>query len=324
MDLSIIVPVYNVEAYIRPCIESILGQGLDERCYEVIIVNDGTEDCSMEQIDDLIAAHDNIITINQKNQGLSVARNNGLQKATGDYILFVDSDDLLFTNTVSFFLEDIRKYHPELLIAGFVRMTDDEIMKMKEPEQATYSSSIKPELMPTIDLLNPRECYVWRTFYKRAFLYKHSILFVPGICFEDIPFSTECYLKAKKCVYTNFPLYIYRQRVGSIVSSIDLKKVMDFNTVIANLWKMRNMVSTAKEYAKLMNIIFCTHQVQNWFIVNSEDLLAERKTITKDLRKKVPNLYFCGSIIERTESFFYRYMPNVYLLLKSLMKDSSN
>ena len=81
MDLSIIVPVYNVEKYVRSCIESIFKQELDEDRFEVIIVNDGTKDRSMEVIEDIIAAHTNITVINQENLGLSVARNNGIAAA---------------------------------------------------------------------------------------------------------------------------------------------------------------------------------------------------------------------------------------------------
>ena len=84
MDLSIIVPVYNVEKYVQPCLESILRQGLDEQRYEIIIVNDGCTDHSMDMIADLIDEHSNISIINQENQSLSVARNNGIAKAKGE------------------------------------------------------------------------------------------------------------------------------------------------------------------------------------------------------------------------------------------------
>ena len=93
--LSIIVPVYNVEKYIRTCIESIYRQDLNECDFEVIIVNDGTQDQSMEVIADIIASHSNIKVINQENLSLSVARNNGIAAAKGEYILMPDSDDLL-------------------------------------------------------------------------------------------------------------------------------------------------------------------------------------------------------------------------------------
>ena len=90
-NLSIIVPVYNVEKYIRPCIESIFRQGLTDDSFEVILVNDGTPDHRMEVISDFIQAHHNIKIIEQQNQGLSMARNNGMQKAIGEYLIFVDS-----------------------------------------------------------------------------------------------------------------------------------------------------------------------------------------------------------------------------------------
>lgn len=98
--LSIIVPVFNVEEYIRPCIISIFRQGLSEDCFEVIIVNDGTKDHNMEGIQDIFELHKNITVLNQENQGLSVARNNGIAMAKGEHILMPDSDDLLIENSV--------------------------------------------------------------------------------------------------------------------------------------------------------------------------------------------------------------------------------
>ena len=91
---SIIVPVYQVEKYIRACVESIFRQGLDDDVFEVIIVNDGSTDHSMQQIADLIGQHSNIIVLEQENQGLSMARNNGMKNANGDYIIFLWNSSL--------------------------------------------------------------------------------------------------------------------------------------------------------------------------------------------------------------------------------------
>ena len=92
IKLSIIVPIYNVEKYIRTCIESIFNQGLSDDNFELILVNDGTPDKSMEVISDIIQNHNNVQIINQPNQGPSIARNKGIQKATGKYLYFIDSD----------------------------------------------------------------------------------------------------------------------------------------------------------------------------------------------------------------------------------------
>ena len=137
--LSIIVPVYNVENYIRPCMESIFRQDLDENTFEVIIVNDGTEDRSMEVIQDIIEQHKNITVLNQENQGLSVARNNGIAKAKGEYVLMPDSDDLLIENSLKPLLEKAIETRVDLVVADFIALKDQEIkeMHLHIPKQPT-------------------------------------------------------------------------------------------------------------------------------------------------------------------------------------------
>ena len=103
--LSIILPIYNVEAYIKVGLESIFRQGLDDDAFEVILVNDGTPDNSIGVVDDIISQHQNIIVINQENQGVSIARNSGLNKSQGEYVFFMDPDDLLVDNALSVLLK---------------------------------------------------------------------------------------------------------------------------------------------------------------------------------------------------------------------------
>ena len=131
IKLSIIVPVYNVEKYIRPCFESIFNQGLDDNNYEIIIVNDGSTDNSMKMIEDIISRHNNITIINQENQSLSVARNNGIQKAKGEYIYMPDSDDALIENSLFSLLELALGSKVDLLVADFIKMSDNEIKNYK-------------------------------------------------------------------------------------------------------------------------------------------------------------------------------------------------
>ena len=189
MLLSLIVPVYNVEQYIRPCLNSIIEQGLNDEDFEVIIVNDGSTDNSMEMVADIINNCDNIIVVNQANQGLSVARNTGIKHASGDYILFVDSDDLLVDNSLVDLVSQLSGNPVDLLIADFVKMTNEEIIQRPViANEAIYILKSGKEVF--LYDLDPRQCYVWRTFYKRSFLEKNNISFIPGIYFEDVPFTT--------------------------------------------------------------------------------------------------------------------------------------
>ena len=195
--LSIIIPVYNVEKYIRPCIESIFKQGLDEDDYEVIIVNDGTPDKSMEVIEDIIAAHANITVINQENLSLSVARNNGIAAAKGEYILMPDSDDLLIENSLKPLLDKALETKADLVVADFLEMGDKEIDNLKEIPQKDFQVKEKTGYELFMEDLNPRQCYVWRTLYRRAFITENHLTFVPGIRYQDVPFTTSAISKQK-------------------------------------------------------------------------------------------------------------------------------
>ena len=213
MDLSIIIPVHNVERYVRSCIESIFKQGLDENCFEVIIVNDGTQDQSMNMISDIIKQHNNIFVINQVNQGLSVARNNGISAAKGEYILMLDSDDLLIENSLHPLLEKALESQVDLIVADFISMTDEEIENINasliQKKVFNYKEKTGEELF--LQDLNPYQCFVWRTLYRRDFLINNNLTFVPGIYIQDMPFTHECYLKAKKCIRASWLLNIYRK-----------------------------------------------------------------------------------------------------------------
>ena len=313
--LSIIVPVYNVEQYIRPCVESIFKQGLDEKAYEVILVNDGTKDTSFGVIEDIIRSHSNIIIVEQNNQGLSAARNTGMTKATGDYVLFVDSDDLLIENTLGKLTEELYKNSPDILYAGFVKMTNEEIDAGTMKPQEDFTCRETTGRKSFLEDYDASQCYAWRAFYKKAFLETNRLRFIPGIYFEDVPFTTECYLKAGKCVRTDYTFYIYRQRPGSIVSAINKKKVMDFHHVIARLWELRKQNLTSAEARQLMDAISTTFSIEMWYVSHIPELYAEKEEIIADLKEKVPHLSFQGSLRQRLKSFLFKYAPTLCVKL---------
>ena len=201
-SLSIIVPIYNVEKYVRPCLESIFKQGLDDETYELILVNDGTPDRSMEVIADIISQHQNVTVITQENQGLSVARNNGIAAAKGEYILMPDSDDLLIENSLPILLETALTTKADMIDADYVVMNDDAISGRPDITQKAFEMKEKSGTAMLLEEYSPEHSYVWHTLYRRSFLLDNHISFHPGIRFQDVPFTHECYLKARKCIKT--------------------------------------------------------------------------------------------------------------------------
>ena len=320
MDLSIIVPIYNVEKYIRTCIESIYKQGLDEKTFEVILVNNGTQDRSMEVIDDIINQHSNIVVINQENQGLSVARNNGLARASGEYVLFVDSDDYLIGNALKPLLDVAINSSVDMVMGKFIKLSEDQMIDYT-PDTA-FKSETETNIMlgeeAFTNYLNPRECYVWCKLYRRFFLLDNHIKFLPGIYFEDIPFTVDCYLKAKKCISMPISFYVYLQHSNSIVSSINLKKILDFNLIIEYLWnlKTRHTLSN-KQLIKLQDLIFSTLSIELWYLTKDKELYRYRREIVKDLKMRVPDMHFSNGFKQKTFSFLFDYMPFAYLWLRT-------
>lgn len=316
--LSIIIPVYDVEKYIRPCLESVLAQHLGEDA-EVILVNDGTRDNSFARIADIIETHGNIVVVEQENQGLSAARNTGLGVATGDYVLFLDSDDLLIADTVPLLLEQAVATQADMTVGDFVKLTDAQIADYKPESAARGEVLVTNGRSYFVDTLNPKECYVWRTIYRRAFLDAHQLRFITGIYFEDVPFTTECCLKAEKCVRVPLLFYIYRQRSNSIVSSVNMKKVTDFNIVLQRLQTMKQEYTLPTDVElKLSDTMFSTFSLAIWYLTHDKALLGRRKEYVDDLKQKVPSMKFAHGIKQRVVSLLYGLMPSTYIKLRSL------
>ena len=320
-QLSIIVPVFNVERYIYKCVESLFCQGLSDDFFEVIIVNDGTKDNSMDTITNIVSQHINVRIINQQNQGLSMARNNGLAHAVGRYVMFVDSDDFLIDNSLSVLLTKALDSSVDLLIADFVKMTDKDIEKFSAviPSQSIQSTMLYGK-DAFLYCLKPDQCYVWRVLYRRGFLEENHLHFISGLYFEDIPFTVECYLKTEKTLFYPIPLYVYRQHSDSIVSTINKNKVIDFNRVIAYVFAFQKSMCLSKgEKNKLSDIAFSTFSIEIWYLIHEKGVYDFRREVVKDLKERVPGLFFGNGIKQYLTSIIFKWMPYSYLKIRYLL-----
>lgn len=313
-QLSIIVPVYNVERYVCSCIESIYNQGLDENIFELIIINDGSKDRSMEMIDGILKEHSNITVVNQENQGLSVARNNGIEIAKGKYILMPDSDDLLINNSLSILLEKAIKTNADIIVADFLEMEDSEVVKITDIQQKiNFIKKTGQELL--IEDLNPFQCYVWRSLFKRDFLIKNCIRFIPGICYQDVPFTHECYLKANNCLKSSCLLNIYRKgREDSATFSFSKKKALDISIAIGKTWELRNMKGLSEPViCKLKDDVFTSFRLALWWISQYIHNASDREDCIKYLKENASGLNFTNGLKQRMYSIIYRRMPYLYI-----------
>lgn len=314
MKLSIIIAIYKVEKYVHACLESIFRQGLDDDAFEVILINDGTPDNSMEVIQDIIDKHDNIIVVNQENQGLSVVHNVGIAMAKGEYILMPDSDDLLIDNSLSKILEVALSTQADLVVADFLIMNDEEINNIQTISQNEFEMKEKTGEELFIEDLNPHQCYVWRTLFRRDFLISNHLTFVPGIFIQDVPFTHECYIKAKKCIRTPWLLNIYRRGHDSATSSFSVKKAKDYCTAVAKTWELTHIegLSPKLQY-KLREDIFISFSIIILLTVHVIEDAADRTEIVDFLRRSAPDLSFNNCTKQRIISFMFRHFPHLYI-----------
>ena len=221
--LSIIVPVYNVEKYIWACLDSIFKQGLDDDEFEVILINDGSTDKSHDIIHDILVNHKNVTYIQQANQGLSCTRNRGIETAKGQYVLFVDSDDILISDSIKPMVEFAVSHSLDILKANVETVDNREVLKgnyTKEVTWGQYEANIQSGESGFIYEYNPSQSYVPMHLFRRFFIDEHHLRFLEKTCFEDVAFTVHAYLNAKRFMAIPYTHYIYRRNDSSIMSTI--------------------------------------------------------------------------------------------------------
>jgi glycosyltransferase involved in cell wall biosynthesis len=230
MFISVIIPVYNVEQYLHDCLDSVVAQSYSD--YEIICVNDGSTDGSLEILCEYQKKYSKIIVITQQNKGLSGARNAGIEAAKGDYLFFLDSDDWIEPTTIEILA--MKQNGEDLLCFNGRRVFENG--ETEEPDAGISDSQLSGWDYYTKYALLPRKfhfvCTVLR-LYRREYVLKNNLFFEEGIYHEDNLFTPiACYYAQLVKVIPDC-LYNYRIRVGSIMQTDNLKKLYDM-IVVAN------------------------------------------------------------------------------------------
>ena len=322
LSLSIIVPIYNVEKYVHSCLESIFRQDMEDETFEVILVNDGTPDKSMEMISDILEAHHNIMIIEQQNQGLSLARNNGMQKATGEYLIFVDSDDMLIDNCLSPLLKKAIESKVDLLVADYCEIDKNGICYSNQHiDPAVIMNAIeKTGEESFLKDLSPYDCHVWHSIYRRKFILDNKIKFTPDIIYEDITFTHECYIKAKKCLKLNCPMYLYRKgHAQSITSHFTKKSGLDYVTAIAKTWELTYAKGLShKVIFQLQENVFTCFSFMIYNVIHNIPKTNDKIDIINHFKQIEPNIHFRNGIKQRVVDHMIWKKLSLYLSLRHL------
>lgn len=212
--ISLIVPVYNVEKYLRKCINSILYQTYQN--LEIILVDDGSKDKSGEICDEFKNIDDRIIVIHKKNGGLSDARNAGIEIATGKYLGFIDSDDYVQNDMYEYLYKLLRENNADISICDYMVVHENQKVTLRDiPSKIQIYN--KKEAIKEILKRNKIQDYAWNKLYKLE-LFK-DVKYPIGRKMEDLGTTYKLFDSANKIVVGNQKKYFYLQRNGSIVNN---------------------------------------------------------------------------------------------------------
>lgn len=256
MFFSVVIPVYNVEKYLNQCVDSILKQTFKD--FELILIDDGSSDKCGQICDEYAESDKHVKVIHKENGGLSDARNYGTRIASGQYIIFIDSDDYIASNQFLKKLYEAAEDEPDIILYKYKKYYEDK-KKFSEagfhyPEISVKDKTDKvlTELVKT----NSFYCAAWMKSIKRSLLQLNAIEFQKGILSEDQEWYYHVVLCAKSYVAIDEAFIIYRQRAGSITSTTGSKNIAD-NIRLLQYWEsnlMNARVSEEKRYALLSSL----------------------------------------------------------------------
>ncbi len=306
MSYSFIVPVYNGEQYIDKCLNSILNQGYEK--YEVIIINDGSTDNSATLLNKYQKKNSSIKVYTTKNNGLSNARNFGLTKASGDYIIFVDVDDYIDNGMLSYLNEKLNQEKDvDIIKYDYVEtiVTENNEIKEKQEEVKLVTGSKAFQSLVTKKVSFELACiYAFSNKYWK----KGKFRFEPNKYHEDFGLIPYVIMKAQRVIITNKVLYYYVQTENSITRNKDhkktIKKVEDIFCHFDNLYKKVNSDKLlVQDDKRLFNSYIANAVILSYKKLAREDKKRFKKQLSN---RSIGDLLLGDTFLRKAKKLFYK------------------
>lgn len=281
--LSIIIPVFNVENYLKQCLDSVINCIFQS--YEIILVIGQSSDQSNTICYEYESQYSHITVVRQTGTGLSNARNCGFKVAKGLYIMYIDSDDFIVTNAFDKTIKLLylaKNKNIDILISDFSLVNShNEVYKCRK--QIKNSTYIIENYKYLKSFLSKKGNYwnVWRYLYRREFLLENKITFKENYKSEDIDYSTNVLLKAKTCSFFHNPYYCYRVgRYGSLVNVITMQNVNNLMDILSTSIKNISR-STNFPYSTIIKNKLLIEYLYSFLLINDIGKEYKNKTISK-------------------------------------------
>ncbi|MCH5191181.1 MAG: glycosyltransferase family 2 protein [Oscillospiraceae bacterium] len=286
MLFSIIIPIYKVEEYLNQCVDSVLAQ--DFKDYELILVDDGSPDRCPQICDEYAEKDSRIVVIHKENGGLSDARNAGILKAQGEYIVFIDSDDYWDNmHALSLIADKVNDEHTDIIAYGRKRLYNGELQDCNHRYFSEYKGLDPAETL--YSLVADGKLYVtaWAMSLRRSFVLENHLLFKKGIKSEDIEWGIRLFALEPSWAFLTEVFYVYRaKREGSITSTVDYAHTETYYHIIKDSIDVVQSCSPKTKYALLSYIMYHALICNAW--ISRTELSSEQR---KDLHEKLKPIF---------------------------------
>lgn len=309
--ISIIVPVFKVEEYLDRCVNSLINQTYKN--IEIILVDDGSPDKCPEICDEYALKYDNVTVIHKDNGGLSEARNYGLKNSTGEYILYVDSDDWIEIDSCEKLIQGM-KHNVDIVVGSYKEVKNGETIIKK------HSNILQDKIYEakdyTISSIRQDEWYApaWLNLYRKSFLIENNLFYKVGINFEDMEMLPRLFLSDPKVTYVDYPFYNYFIRENSIMTSSFTDEKAKMIVDIFNNWMTMFLKVDDIEYRKYMYGILVKYYIATARQRNFYDWRVD------GLDFKFAWKYSLDSK-ERLKSILFNFFPKFYVKLAKKSKE---
>jgi len=308
--ISIIIPVYNVEPYIRKCLDSVIGQ--THKNLEILLINDGSSDAGGKICDEYAAGDSRLKVFHQANGGLSAALNVGLSNFTGDYLGFVDSDDWIEPDMFETLYKSAKKENVPVSVVGYFKDTDSESMamtnKLNIPDGVISVRNMLLYPLKRDDYLGFCS-YVWNKLYSAGIIRSSGIKFDEKIRYGmDVIFYYSLVLSAKcTCTYTNKQMYHYFQRSAAISKTKSVSTKSDILTAYKSIEKLMDN-SDYSDISYWARGFYCHHAIVVAEIAHEADDIYTFRKMQSEIKQHLDDYI-------KTNEYSHDKMERVYRIL---------
>ena len=289
---------------------------MNESDFEVIVIDDGSKDSGYLLASEYAKRHQNILVIKQENQGVACARNNALEKATGDYLTFVDADDMLVSGSLSTLIKIAVENKADIVKAAYKEVPEDAVCEDFSSNHDNSSIQVMTGEEAIVNVTRMKEGYCWGYLISRKLITDNRLSFPPKVAFmEDWAFITQAILKSRTFVNADVLLYLYRRNSSSCMANVTTEKMLlgcQAIDIVANLTK-----DTYGDVRKKLSDNVCVNiNIVLWFTIHYRSIFNKKNEIIKallQLLQQVDRTYIPESLK------LFRLFPSMYIIIRNLL-----